>query len=466
MQVTYTKALDWIWSLTDYERRTGYNYAPERFDLARVRALLHQLGDPQQTMCLAHVAGTKGKGSTSAMMASAYRAAGLRTGLYTSPHLHTVRERIQVDGAPISREAFASAASAVASAMEGIAGITSFEALTALALLYFGESKVDVAVMEVGLGGRLDATNVIAPFVSVITSISHDHTGILGETLAAIAGEKAGIMKPGVPVVSAAQAPEAAEVIRARASQLGCPLESVGSDWRYLPGRAGEAEQEFSLEGPAWTQGLYDGVYKLPLLGEHQIENAVLAIAALAHSPASLGLRPQHVAAGLESVKWPGRFEVVRRRPYLVLDGAHNDDSFLRLSQALRRHLSFDRLHLVFGASRDKDLNGMLAAINQPGLVLYGCRSPHDRAAELSAVAEAASALGIEYQLFASVDEALWSALEAAREDDCVCVAGSLFVVAAAREALALRYGRVDTVEGESEVVSVVDDWRLSLVGA
>ncbi|NPV07554.1 MAG: bifunctional folylpolyglutamate synthase/dihydrofolate synthase [Anaerolineae bacterium] len=463
--MTYTEAVDWLWSLTDYERRTGYDYSPERFDLRRVDALLGRLGDPHRGMRLAHVAGTKGKGSTSAMMASVYGAAGLRAGLYTSPHLHTVRERIRVGGVPISREDFAAAVVAVARAKEGIQGITSFEALTAAALLHFRQAMVDVAVMEVGLGGRLDATNVIAPFVSVITSISRDHTAVLGDTLAAIAKEKAGILKPGVPAVSAAQAPEVTSVIQDRAGELGCPLEWVGTDWRYRLGPADDREQEFDLAGPAACLGVYDRTYRLPLLGEHQIENAVLAVAAVTHSPVELGVRPEHARAGLEAVRWPGRLEVLLRQPYLVLDGAHNDDSFRRLREALQRHFQYGELHLVFGASRDKDVRSMLAAIRQPGLTVYGCRSRHDRAADPGAVGAAAADLGLRHVLFPSVDEALWAALDSAGEGDCVCVAGSLFVVAAAREAVARRYGRVDEAEGETEVVSVIDDWRVSLVG-
>ncbi len=463
--MTYSQALDWVWGLTDYERRSGYDYSAARFDLQRVRELLRLLGDPQAGMPIAHVAGTKGKGSTSAMLASVYRAAGLRTGLFTSPHLHTVRERVQVDGTPVSREEFAAVVNDVTAAVELVPDITTFEALTAVGLLHFRRARVDVAVLEVGLGGRLDATNVAEPFVSVITSISRDHMAVLGDSLAAIAAEKAGIIKPGVPVVSARQAEAAEEVIAQRARHLGCKLEWVGGDWRYEPGAWSDSEQTFRLMPPACVDGA-EGEYRLALLGEHQVENAVLALAAAHMTPAVLGVAPAHWRAGLEEARWPGRLELVSRKPFVVLDGAHNDDSFRRLGQTLERHFPHQKLHLVFGASRDKDIEGMLAAIQRPDMQLYGCRSQHGRSAELRAIAEAAAALGVTPILCESVDDALWAAVAAAGREDCICVSGSLFVVAAAREAMAARYGRLTRDENESEVVEVVSDWRSALVRA
>ncbi len=462
----YVEARDFIWSLTNYERRTGYDYSAARFDLGRVRDLLHRLGDPHESIPVAHVAGTKGKGSTAAIMASICRSAGWRTGLYTSPHLHTIRERIQVDGANLSREAFAAAVSRVAEAMPGIEGITSFEALTAAAFTAFAAEGVDTAVIEVGLGGRLDATNVIAPYVSVITSISKDHTAILGDSLAAIAGEKAGIIKPGIPVVSAAQDPEAARVIRARAKEVSAPIEWVGEQWRYAVGAFSQGGQEFAVTGPERPRPMADGSYVLPLLGEHQVENAVLALAAMEKMPGTFGLVHRHLVDGVAGVCWPGRFEIVRRSPYLVLDGAHNADSFRRLRDALERHLGYNALHLVFGASRDKDIAGMLSAMRQPGLTVYICRSEHDRSAEADAIAAIAGELGISHRIAGTVEEALWAALSAASRDDCICVAGSLFVVAAAREAVARRFGRIASGDGEIEVVSLGDDWRIPLVRA
>jgi len=463
--MTYRQALDWLWGLTDYERRSGYDYSAARFDLQRVRDLLQLLGDPQKGMRLVHVAGTKGKGSTSAMLAAIYRAAGLRTGLYTSPHLHTVRERMQVDGTPIRREGFSRVMAEVASAVERVEGITSFEALTAAGLLCFRQAGVDVAVLEVGMGGRLDATNVVEPFVSVITSISRDHTATLGDSLQAIAAEKAGIIKRGVPVVSAGQAPEVADVLAGLARETQSPLEWVGCDWGYAAGAWSDTVQSLSLQPPVRFSAAAS-TYRTALLGEHQIENAVLALAAASHTPPELGVGPAHWRDGLESVRWPGRLELVAREPYVVLDGAHNDDSFRRLGQALDRHFPHERLHLVFGASRDKDLAAMLEAIRRPGLAIYGCRSGHGRSAELDAIAEASRLSGLEAARYESVPEALWAAVAAAEPGDCVCVAGSLFVVAAAREAIAARHGWLQCDDDECEVMEVARNWRPALVRA
>lgn len=463
--MTYRQALDWLWGLTDYERRSGYDYSAERFDLQRVRDLLLLLGDPQSGMRLAHVAGTKGKGSISAMLASIYRAASLKVGLFTSPHLHTVRERVQVDGAPVSRKDFAGVMADVAAAVDEVPGITSFEALTAAGLLHFHRAAVDVAVLEVGMGGRLDATNVVEPFVSVITSISRDHMAVLGSDLAAIAGEKAGIIKRGIPVVSARQTSQAAAVVRERALALESPLEWVGSDWRYEAGPWTDSEQAFTLHPPARIPEAA-GCYKTGLLGEHQIENAVLALAAADRTPPELGVMPEHWREGLATVRWPGRLELVAREPYVVLDGAHNDDSFRRLGQALDRHFPHTRLHLVFGASRDKEIASMFEAIKRPGLSVYACRSGHDRSAGLDAIAEAARSVGVEPTLFAGVEEALWAAVAGAAADDCICVSGSLFVAAAAREAIARRHGCIQCDEDECEVLEVAGDWRPALVRA
>lgn len=450
----------YVWALTDYERRTGYDYSASRFDLGRVVELLQRLDNPQDKMQLAHVAGTKGKGSTSAMLASILRQTGHCTGLYISPHLHTVRERIQVDGHAISREQFAQAVAAVAEAASGVSGITSFEALTAAAFVAFSQAGVETAVIEVGMGGRLDATNIITPYVVVITSISYDHTGVLGDTLAAIAGEKAGIAKPGVPVISAAQHPEALAALSRRAEVLGCDLEVFGHDWLCQCGQATDRYQEFSLTGKPRQRPLADGIYRIALLGEHQVENAALALAAAERAPLVYGLNHDMLAAGLRQATWPGRFEIVHRQPYVVLDGAHNVDSMTKLRAAMSRHLQFDRLHIVFGASRDKDIAGMIAAITRPKVELYLCQSQHGRAATAGEVAAIAAAIGLPARSFASVEEALWQALEAANPSDCICVTGSLFVVAAAREAIACRWGTVEYRDGEIEVISFGDDWR------
>ena len=458
--MNYRQALDFIWRLTDYERRTGYDYSASRFDLARVRLLMDRLAEPQAGMVLAHVAGTKGKGSTAAMLAAILSQAGVRAGLYTSPHLHSVRERIRIDGVPIGREQFAEAVERVEEASSGIAGLTSFEVLTATAFVAFTGAGVQTAVIEVGMGGRLDATNVIQPRVAVITSLSYDHTAYLGDTIEAIAGEKAGIIKHGIPTISAAQPPAAARVLRDAAADAGSSIQFVGADWHYRCGEFSERRQSLHVSGPPRPEPLADGDYWLELLGEHQLENATLALAASECLAEDVHLEPQDLQRGLLAVEWPGRFEVVHHKPSVVLDGAHNVDSMAKLIAAVRRHLGPGRLRIVFGASRDKDIAGMFALLAGSGSTVYACQSEHGRSASVAEVAAAARAHGLGCLEQPSVSDALWQAYGDASVDDHVLVTGSLFVVAAAREAIARRYGRVSVDDGEVEVVSLADTWR------
>jgi len=310
MPPTYRSTLKYLYSLTDYEKKGLAAYAPEFYNLDRVRQLLALLGNPQQAFRSIHVAGTKGKGSTAAMTESILRCAGFRTGLYTSPHLHTFRERIQVSGEMISEDDVVRLVAMNQRLAGQIEGVTTFEIMTALAFTWFVEKQVDCAVVEVGLGGRLDATNVILPEVSVITSISYDHTAILGETLAQIAREKAGIIKRGVPVVTAPQAGEALAVIEEISRQNASPLIRVGRDWTWEPGAIHLDGQGFTARhGLEQLPGLW-----IPLLGQHQLENATTAIAAvslLQPSDASRAVSPPAVYDGLRSVQWPGRLEIL-----------------------------------------------------------------------------------------------------------------------------------------------------------
>ncbi len=279
--MTYLEAIEYLHSLTDYERRRIERYTPETLDLSRVERLLAMLGDPHRAYRSVHIAGTKGKGSTAAMIESVLRTAGIRTGLYTSPHLHTFRERIRVGGTLISREEVVALVEEIRPLVAQVDGVTTFEAITAMAFAYFARRGVEVLVAEVGLGGRLDATNVLMPEVAVITSLSLDHTYLLGNTLPEIAREKAGIIKPGVPAVSAPQRPEAISVIETTARERQAPLVEVGRDWAWDPG-------PFDLEGQSFTayraregDDALAGEYWIPLLGRHQLENGTTAVAAL-----------------------------------------------------------------------------------------------------------------------------------------------------------------------------------------
>ncbi|MFQ6057599.1 MAG: bifunctional folylpolyglutamate synthase/dihydrofolate synthase [Anaerolineae bacterium] len=441
--ITYQQALDYIYSFVDYEKKVADRYAPARFNLARMEHLLSLLGDPHRRYPSVHIAGTKGKGSTAAMMANILGAAGYRTGLYTSPHLHTYRERIRVNNRLISEEEVTALVERLRPLVDTIEDITTFEITTALAFLYLAEQGVDFAVLEVGLGGRLDATNVVKPLVAVITSLSFDHTYLLGETLPQIAREKAGIIKPGVPVVSAPQPPEALAVIEEVCRERGAQLTVVGRDWTWQAGEASLEGQKFKVQSSKFkVQSLW-----IPLLGRHELINATTAVAAI-HllREQGVGVPAGAVAQGLRRVRWPGRLEILNRRPLLVVDGAHNGDSARRLAEALGEYFGYRRLILVFGASADKDIAGMLRELLPPTQALILTQARHPRAADPRWLREQVIACGAnpstEVVIAAPVAAALERALAIAGEEDLICFAGSLFVVAEAREAWAERAGQ------------------------
>jgi dihydrofolate synthase/folylpolyglutamate synthase len=384
---------------------------------------------------VAHVAGTKGKGSTSASLAAVARAAGWTTGLYVTPHLHSFRERIQLGDTPISEAEFAVVAALVAEAdvalrrsAPQLGEPTAFEAATALALLAFARAGVDVAVVEVGMGGRLDATNVVEPAVSAISTISYDHMAILGDTLDAIAMEKGGIIKPGRPVAIGPQRPEALATLERIAAERGAPLYVAGRDWQtvYAAGRT-------QLRGP-W--GDWRDV-QLALRGAHQAENAGLALYAAWLLEPSLLADETAVRAALASMRWPGRFELLAERPAVYADGAHNVDSVERLAATLRE-LDAPQLALALGIGRDKDVEGMLRALAPLGAAVFATASHNPRAAEARRIAAAARAVGLRVELAPSVAAALDAARHAVGPAGVVCVTGSLYAVAEVREALGL----------------------------
>ncbi|HET9109993.1 MAG TPA: folylpolyglutamate synthase/dihydrofolate synthase family protein [Ktedonobacterales bacterium] len=450
---TYREALNWVYAFSDTER-TGAFVRDRDDNLRRERALLAALGDPQRTYRITHIAGSKGKGSTSAMLASMLRASGARTGLYTSPDLHTFRERIRVDGQPIAERDVTRLVARLQSAFAGLdpalGSYITWEIATALAFLAFRDAAVEQAVIEVGLGGRLDATNVVeAPALKIcgITSISYDHMAVLGNTLTEIAGEKAGIIKPGIPVITSAQAPEALAEIRRVAAERGAPLLRVGpagvSDcaYTYTPGEASETGQRFDVTTP--TRVYRD--LEIPLLGEHQLENATLALA-LAEP-----LDERAIREGLRQTRWEGRLQLVGHGPWRVVDGAHNADSLRALFVALRRHYRFERLVLVFGAMADKDLDGMLreiAAARVDAVVATMARSPRaiDPTTLEARVAEQTSAA-----VYAEPDAtaAIARAVALAGPRDMVCVAGSLYLAA---EALRWFAAQPETPPGSIEI--------------
>jgi len=431
--MNYQEALDYILSFADYERspRSGVVW-----DLARIERLLERLGNPQDAARSIHVAGTKGKGSTAAMIASILTRAGYRVGLYTSPHLLSFTERLQADGRPVAEDAFARLTDVLKPEVEAVnqlgdlGELTTFELLTALAFTYFREIKVDYQVLEVGLGGRLDATNVVKPKICVITSISFDHMDVLGDTLTQIAGEKAGIIKPGSVVVCSPQFPEAMDVIEKTCRERGARLIRVGAEVTWHKG-------DFSPEGQSFRLMGLEREYELniPLLGEHQLENAATAVAAV-EVLAGMGAKvsPEHIAAGLEKVHWPGRLQILQSKPWVIVDSAHNAYSVKRLAEALEQYFSFDRVILVLGISSDKDVAGIVAeAASLTGDIIVSS-SRHPRAVAPAVLVNEFSKWGVVPQVATSVASAMKLALARATPGDLICAAGSVFVIAEVME--------------------------------
>ncbi len=433
-------ALAFWYSRVDYERRQPN---PGDLTLDRMRALLRLCGDPQDKLRIVHVAGSKGKGSTSAMLAAVLGRAGYRTGLFTSPHLCRVEERIQVDGRPITPEELTTLLEDVRAALAPTRGRlepTFFEIATALGFLHFRRRRTEAAVVEVGLGGRFDSTNVCVPAVSVITSISFDHTQLLGDRLASIAREKAGIVKPGRPVVSGATAPEARAVIEAVCRERRAPLRELGADFRYeyTPGRVTRDDfrrprVRVRTARRAWPE------MELGLLGDHQAANAALVVSCVEALHAEGWHVPDAaVAAGLADVSWPARMEVLRRRPFVVLDCAHNVASAEALVETLTTTFPPGRRWLVFAGSGDKDLTGMLRVLAphfaHAFLTRYASNPRGLPAEELAEVLRLGADLS--HTVHATPAEALRAALARAGPDDLVCVTGSVFLAGELRPLL------------------------------
>lgn len=433
--LTYVEALAYLNQFISYERQQPTKYSPETLNLDRVNALLDRLERPDRQFRAIHIAGTKGKGSTAAMIESCLRAAGYRTGLYTSPHLHTFRERIRVGNAIISKDDFARLVTELMPHIEAVTGITWFEIVTTLAFLHFAQSHIDVAVLEVGLGGRFDATNVITPLVSVITPLSKDHMALLGNTLEQIAFEKAGIIKPHVPVVSAPQRSEAFEILRRVAKFRATTVTLVGRDVLVEPLAASLAGQDFSVQ--AVKLALQQ--FSIPLLGLHQIANAATAITALRiANERGPTISDEALRNGLANVQWPGRLEILTREPLLVVDGAHNGDSAQKLAAALRDVFQHDRWTLIIGVSADKDIPAIFDALLPIAQRIIVTRARNSRAADVEVLAAKFSERDRVVEITPSVSDALDIALKDQRP---VIITGSLFIVADAREAWFKRSG-------------------------
>jgi len=433
--VDYQQALDYIFSYTDYEK-VPMPHDPAFYDLRRVNELLGRLGNPHLGARSVHIAGTNGKGSTAAMIASALTASGYTTGLYTSPHLHTWRERIRVNGKLISEGELTALVERLKPEIEAVnqkatyGQLTTFEVLTALAFAHFKLKGVDFQVLEVGLGGKFDATNVINPEVCIITSISFDHTEVLGNSLAEIAAEKAGIIKPGCVVVTSPQPDEVNTVIKETCFSHGVELVRVGSDVTWQGISSNLNRQLLQVKGRV---GSYD--LSIPLLGDYQLRNAATAVAALeVLAGRGVNISKDSIISGLAQVGWPGRLQILSQRPLLIVDGAHNPDSARRLKQSLEQYFDFDRAILVMGASSDKDIAGIISELAPLFDKVIVTRSRHPRAMALPLLKAEFRRHGVDAQAVDTVSEALSLALALAGAKDLVCVTGSLFVVAEAIE--------------------------------
>ncbi len=414
--MTYAASVAYLYSLQKHGIKLG---------LETMMVLLSRLGAPQARYRTLHIAGTNGKGSTAALTAAMLRAAGYRVGLYTSPHLVEFRERILVNGEMISESAVARLTEQVKGVSQPDLSPTFFESTTAMAFQHFADVQVDIAVLEVGLGGRFDATNVVKPLACAITTIALDHQEYLGATLPSVAFEKAGIIKPRVPVVVGRVPDEAYQTIEQIAQDRGAPLSRLGRDFEAV----GESPEEFSFSGRAFR---YDGLH-CPLQGSHQLDNAACALALLDAAGSEGVAIPEHaVREGLRSVRWEGRCEIVDRRPMVVLDGAHNPAAANALAEylhAFRRTHPGSRVILVLGMMRDKDHAGFVAPLQRlvDEVVLTQADLPRS-----ATVTELQAAIGDKWPHLhtrAVLTDALGQARRLAGAEDLICVTGSLMLV-------------------------------------
>lgn len=433
---TFRSAVNYLDSLTNYERVSKHQYNKTNFNIARMNRILSALGNPHRSLKTIHIAGTKGKGSTAAMLAEMLNAGGLRVGLYTSPHVLNIRERIAVGGSLIPESAFAKRVAAVAAitTKARVLSPTYFEVLTAVAFTHFAEQEVDIAVIETGMGGRLDSTNVITPEVVAITSISLDHTAQLGRDLASIAAEKAGIMKKGVSAISAPQPAKVREVLAAQAEDVGASLrfanENVEFSYRFEFSRAAGRHARICVTTP---RSRFEHLL-VPLFGEHQAMNLCLALNVLDELKAGgLEIDDQSAISGLANVKLPGRMQLISEEPRILVDGAHNAASIDALMRAIGQHIPYDSMIVVFACQKDKDISGMLRRLQVGADKMIFTHTGSPRSADPDELA----AMYIENsgkmtQVARNLKEAMLIAQSAISREDLICITGSFYLVAEA----------------------------------
>jgi len=441
---SFPAAMKWLTDRTDVERLRPTRAVADMLKLERMHELMGLLGDPQAAVRHVHVGGTKGKGSTCEMTASCLEACGYAVGVYTSPHLVDIRERIRINSRQISHADFVQVAQRVADAAanlpEAMGEPTFFELMSAMGFVYFAEQAVDVAVIEVGLGGRLDSTNIITPEVSAVTSISLDHTQILGDTVEKIAAEKAGIFKPGVPALTVPQKPGVIEVFRDAAAKVGCPLQVVGQDIDFS--MRFEASPNHGPQARVCLTTNRNNFEHLvvPLRGEHQAVNCGLALAILDKLTERGFQTPEDkVTRGLAAVKAPGRLELAWNSPRVIVDGAHNTESMKCLIKAIGANVPYDSMVMIFGCAADKDIDGMLTEVALGAdKVVFTRASGNARAADPRELARRFNDdHGKMAQTAETIAEAFALATRAVNREDLLVVTGSFYLVGEAKKHLA-----------------------------
>ncbi|MGA2584808.1 MAG: folylpolyglutamate synthase/dihydrofolate synthase family protein [Tepidisphaeraceae bacterium] len=436
----YPKALRYLSTLNDYERLRIVRYNTENFNLDRMRMLLKKLGNPQEHFRSVHVAGTKGKGSTCTMIAAMLQATGYKVGLYTSPHLVDVRERITINGSMISQADFARLVRTVEPMVARIKPTpTYFDVLTAIAFKYFAEQKVDLAVIETGMGGRLDSTNVIRPLVTAITSISRDHMAQLGPTVAHIATEKAGIFKHGVPAVTVVQEPQVEEALRKVADKVGVTLDVTGRtiefSYRFESSRMLGPHNRICLTTPS---SKFEHL-AVPLIGEHQAINCGLALAVIDRLKSrGIAINDTRVMEGLSKVTLAGRMEMISETPRVIVDGAHNAASLDALMKAIGQHIPYDSMVVIFGCCADKDVSGMLERITSGADKVIFTRVDSIRSSDPNELAaQYVELYGKMAQVAQTLEEAMEIANRAVTKEDLICITGSFYLVGEAKKLFA-----------------------------
>lgn len=413
-----------------YQQSIAYLYGLQKFGikfgLAKISSLLSSLDNPHKTLSCIHIAGTNGKGSTAACLASVLSKAGYKAGLYTSPHLKRFTERIKIGNREISRNDVDRLTRLLRKKANKIDSITFFELVTAMAMLYFAEKKVDGCILEVGMGGRLDATNVVTPILSIITNISKEHEYYLGDTLLKIANEKAGIIKKNSSLITGATQPSVLTLFRKRCHRLQTKFYRLGKDFSIH-----RRDNHSDYHG---ITGNLDSV-KIGLLGDYQYNNAAIALAAI-ELLRTKNYRIDNAAIyrGLNDVTWPGRLEVVMPSPLVILDGAHNPDAMKNLKEALIKNFNFRKLVLILGIMDDKNIQGMAREIVPHAHRVILCRPHMDRAASPARLAKIINGYHVNHCAIDDVKEATRHALSTASPNDLICITGSLFTVGEARD--------------------------------